>query len=177
MLVAQSCLTLQFPGLLPTRLLCPWNSPEKNTGVGCHALLQGIFRTQGSNPSLFSLLHWQVGFSTLPGKPQYATDWILISIPSKISRLEMNLQSDILYKDTKIKSKKWNRPHVSVGLTCPIVMQTQDKLTYSGDGWESLPCSRIHPLQWQDTLSSHLTQQKHVHREWKWNQGMRQMRF
>ena len=29
------------------RLLCPWNSPSKNTGVGCHFLLQGIFSTQG----------------------------------------------------------------------------------------------------------------------------------
>ena len=39
---AQSCLTLCDPhGLLPTRLLCPWGSPGKNTGVGCHALLQG----------------------------------------------------------------------------------------------------------------------------------------
>ena len=33
-----------------TRLLCPWNSPGKNTGVGCCFLLQGIFPTQGSNP-------------------------------------------------------------------------------------------------------------------------------
>ena len=37
-----------------TRLLCPWDSPGKNTGVGCHFLLQGIFLTQGSNPSLAS---------------------------------------------------------------------------------------------------------------------------
>ena len=28
---------------------CPWNFPSKNTGVGCHFLLQGIFPTQGSN--------------------------------------------------------------------------------------------------------------------------------
>ena len=34
------------------RLLCPWNSPGKNTGVGSHSLLQGIFLTQGSNPNL-----------------------------------------------------------------------------------------------------------------------------
>ena len=34
-------------GLWPTRLFCPWGSPGKNTGVGCHALLQGIFPTQG----------------------------------------------------------------------------------------------------------------------------------
>ena len=39
-------------GLQPARLLCPWDSPGKNTGVGCHALLQGIFPTQGSNPGL-----------------------------------------------------------------------------------------------------------------------------
>ena len=39
-------------GLSPTRLLRPWDSPGKNTGVGCHFLLQGIFLTQGSNPGL-----------------------------------------------------------------------------------------------------------------------------
>ena len=39
-------------GLGPARLLCPWNSPGKNTGVCCHALLQGIFPTQGSNLGL-----------------------------------------------------------------------------------------------------------------------------
>ena len=38
--------------LQPARLLCPWDSPGKNTGMGCHALLQGIFPTQGSNPGL-----------------------------------------------------------------------------------------------------------------------------
>ena len=36
----------------PTRLLCPWDSPGKSTGVGCHFLLQGIFPTQGSNLGL-----------------------------------------------------------------------------------------------------------------------------
>ena len=34
------------------RLLCPWDSPGKNTGVGHHALLQGVFPTQGPNPCL-----------------------------------------------------------------------------------------------------------------------------
>ena len=37
------------------RLLCPWDSPGKNAGVGCHALLQGIFPTQRSNPHLLPL--------------------------------------------------------------------------------------------------------------------------
>ena len=44
-------------GLQPARLLCPWDSPGKNTGVGCHALLQRIFPTQGSNWGLLWLLH------------------------------------------------------------------------------------------------------------------------
>ena len=42
-------------GLQPARLLCPWGSPGKNTGVGCHALLQGIFPTQGRDSSLLPL--------------------------------------------------------------------------------------------------------------------------
>ena len=37
------------------RFLCPWDSPDKNTGEGCHSLLQGIFPTQGSkSPKLTS---------------------------------------------------------------------------------------------------------------------------
>ena len=53
----QSCLTLWPYGLWPARFLCPWDSAGKNTGVGCHALFQGIFLTQGSNPGLLHLLH------------------------------------------------------------------------------------------------------------------------
>ena len=45
-------------GPQPTGLLCPWDIPGKNAGVGCHFLLQGIFPTQGSNPSFLWLLHW-----------------------------------------------------------------------------------------------------------------------
>ena len=33
---------------------------SKNTGAGCHSLLQGIFLTQGSNPHLLCLWHWQM---------------------------------------------------------------------------------------------------------------------
>ena len=45
--VAQSCLTLPCHGLYPARFQCLWDSPGKNTVVGCHFLLQGIFLTQG----------------------------------------------------------------------------------------------------------------------------------
>ena len=49
-------------GLWPARLPCSWNFPSKYTGVGCHFLLQGIFLTQGLNPSLLRLLHLAVRF-------------------------------------------------------------------------------------------------------------------
>ena len=55
--VASSYLTLWCRGLQPARLLCPWDSLGNDTGVGCHALLQRIFLTQGSNPCLMRLLH------------------------------------------------------------------------------------------------------------------------
>ena len=49
------------PWTVAHRLLCLWDSPGKKTRVGCHALLQGIFLTQRSNPSLLHLLRWHVG--------------------------------------------------------------------------------------------------------------------
>ena len=45
----------QSYGLWPARFLCPWDSPDKNTGMGCHSLPRGIFPTQGSNPCLLCL--------------------------------------------------------------------------------------------------------------------------
>ena len=61
-----------FATLWPTSLLYPWDSPGKNTGVGCHVLLQGISPTQRLNPSLLHPLHWQAGsFPLSPlGKPK-----------------------------------------------------------------------------------------------------------
>ena len=52
-LVPQSCLTLCDPvGCSPAGSSVLGDSPGKNTGVGCHALLQGIFPIQGSTPGL-----------------------------------------------------------------------------------------------------------------------------
>ena len=53
------------PCTVARQVLDPWESPGKNTGLGCYFLLQGIFPTQGLNPGL---LHWQE--ESLPGKPK-----------------------------------------------------------------------------------------------------------
>ena len=61
--------SLWLHGLQPARLLCPWKSPGKNTGVDSHSLLQRIFLTQGLNPAL---LHcWWTLISKSPGKPYW----------------------------------------------------------------------------------------------------------
>ena len=72
----QSCLTLfnhmdcSPPGSFVHGIL-----QKKKTGVGCHALFQGIFQTPGSNPCLLCLLPWQAGSLPLapPGKPAFST--------------------------------------------------------------------------------------------------------
>ena len=63
------------------RLLCPWGSPGKNTGAGCHFLLQGIFLTQGWNPHLLCLLNQQVDSLPL----NHLGSLLLIASPSLIS--------------------------------------------------------------------------------------------
>ena len=82
-------------GLQPTRLLCPWDFPRKNTGVGCHFLLQGIFLTQGSNPGL---LHCRQMLYRLC----YQESPILILTTTKM----------ILKSVTYMKEAKHKRPHI-----------------------------------------------------------------
>ena len=67
----QLCLTLVTSLTIVHQLLCQWDSQGKNNEVDWHALLQVIFPTQGLNPHLLPLLHWQAGFLliTTPGKP------------------------------------------------------------------------------------------------------------
>ena len=67
----QLCPTLcDLMGCSPPGSSVHGDSPGENTGEGCHALLQGIFLTQGLNPCVLGLLHWQVGSLPLvpPGK-------------------------------------------------------------------------------------------------------------
>ena len=74
---AQSCLTLYDP----TDCSPPGSSaqgifPSKNTGVGCHFLLQGTFPTQRWNLCLLHLQHWQV--DSLPGAKSMSVSQIIL---------------------------------------------------------------------------------------------------
>ena len=70
--------------LQPSRLLRLWDSPGKNTGVGCHFLFQRIFPTHGSDPGLSHLLHWQRVVYHLSHLEAHAIQWVHVymSIPN-----------------------------------------------------------------------------------------------
>ena len=104
--------SVQPHGLQISRLLCPWDSPGKNTGVGCHALLQEIFPTQGSNLSLQGLLYWLAGSLPLvpPGKPslQYRDNHLFLNWKSQDSAATTHMHTQkapsiaVLFHLTKV---------------------------------------------------------------------------
>ena len=71
-------------GLQPTRLLCPWNSLGRNTGMGSHSLLQGIFPTQGSNQGLLHCRQVFFLFILLPSEPPENPLSLCINLPSGV---------------------------------------------------------------------------------------------
>ena len=68
-------------------------SPGKNTGMSCHALLQGIFLTQRSNPCLLCLLHWQAG--SLPLAPPVPRASPIHVVRCIYIAIQLFMQSDI----------------------------------------------------------------------------------
>ena len=89
--------SLQPHGLYPTRLLCLWDFPGKNTEVGCHFLFQVIFLVQRLNPYL---LHWQVDILPLSytEKPSYAPQsGLKFSIGKKKKKKKFSIGHPVLY--------------------------------------------------------------------------------
>ena len=109
-LVAKSCPALLWPcGRQPARLPCTWDFPGKNTGVGSHFLLQGIFLTQGSNPSP---LHWQVD-SLPPSHLESPKNSNYTSIKSKDKNLFLSETKETENNQNyRVEGDKWNNNKV-----------------------------------------------------------------
>ena len=97
-------------GLQPARLLCPWNSLGKNTGVGCHFLLQGIFLVQGLN---LGLLHFRqilpCSYSSriiMESKHSVQTHEILIPLPPSSQQLSYSNRQSTLPTASLSQAKK-----------------------------------------------------------------------
>ena len=120
-------------GLKPARLLCPWNFRGKNTGVGCHFLLQGIFLTQGLNSHLLLSPTLQADSLPLPhqGSPSNVYAVVLNSSTSEWQdpykmRSYMWLNLEIIIQ-TEVHQKEKNK-HCKILLTCGI--WKNDRWTY-----------------------------------------------
>ena len=94
--------------LQPTRVLCPWDFPGKNTGLGSYSILQGIFLSQGSN---LCLLHYRQFFFCLNHLSQQGSPYC----PSKMKKLSHpRLRKSWVYyhqtcsKRTVKNSSNWN---------------------------------------------------------------------
>ena len=94
------------------RLLCPWDFPGKNTGVGCHFLIQGIFPIQGSNT------HWQVG--SLPLPPTGMLLLLLLLLLSHFSRVR--LCATHRRQPTRLP-RPWDSPGKNTGVGCHFLLQ------------------------------------------------------
>ena len=110
--------SLRPRGLQPARLLCPWDFPGKNTGVGCHFLLQEIFLTQGLNQglphcrqTLYRLSH-QGSFQKQCRKPKFNTwvrkiPWRRKWLPLQYSCLENPMDKGTWWVIVHVVAKCW----------------------------------------------------------------------
>ena len=107
-IVAQLCPTLCVPhGLKTPRLLCPWNSPGKNSGVGCHSLLQGIFLTQEPVSLAPPALQADSLPSEPPGKPEF-----LYSKVKFLRAIQLQAWRGEIYQSKLglLGRENWNKP-------------------------------------------------------------------
>ena len=119
--------------LQSVRLLCPWDSPGKNTGVGCHALLQGIFLTQGLYPHVH-LLHCRLIF--LPLRHRHYTEKILKNATKKLLELINEFSKVIRYKINTQKSLEFlytnnEKSEREIKVTIPFTIATK-RIKYLG---------------------------------------------
>ena len=116
-------------GLQTTRLLCPWDSPSKNIGVGCHFLLQGISLTQESNPCLLPGNIWNTlpNFFLIFKIHNFLRNWI--------SNFDNSFKQHILHKHI---FKTWH--FFSTWLNTKIYYPVPLSMQFSRqDDWSGLP--------------------------------------
>ena len=130
-------------------------SPGENTGLGCHVSLQGVFPTQGLNPRLFCLLHWQVGSLSLShlGSLKAAHGVSISDSPQLYIGAEKHPQGQKEPERTLNCSPLtlWNR---QAALPLPFGLQSQSKLHgVHGGSPEELASNPAAPYQLQVALS------------------------
>ena len=120
------------PWTVPARLLCPWDSPGTNAGVGCHALLHWIFLAEGLNPSLLHLLHWQA--NSLPLSHLGSLRWSPNPLLYSIGEVPNILATDRFHR-RQFSYKGWEAGMVLVLPTTHLQLCGQAPNRPVGDPW------------------------------------------
>ena len=154
--------TLWPDGLQPARLLWAWDFPGKNTGVGCHFLLQGIFPAQGSNPHLSRLLHCRRILSHWVTR-----ELVLAATIRKLERVKSIINCNNSY--VMIYNIYWTLKHVSVTVSIIIYKyytiqsssqldnpQYRNEKSEARRNWEACPSEwRTQVLNWSQSPYSY----------------------
>ena len=121
--------SLWLHGLCPPGSSVHGDSPGENTGVGCHALLQGIFPTRGSNPGLLHC-RWIILPHEPPGKPQNTGVGSLSLLQGNVLTHELNWGllhcRQILYHLSYQRSPKSGHQFSSITWSCPTLCDRMD---------------------------------------------------
>ena len=146
--VTRSCQTLCKSLVEPTRLLCLWDSPDKNTGASCHSLPQGIFPTQGSNTDLHCrriLYCWATGkapYQAFAGIQFVRGDCWLVEVlllpardtrASEVTLKTMNLgTSQVCHQPFPCWNPGWSFVDIMVVISEPFVLWKLSDVAHSG---------------------------------------------
>ena len=135
-LAAQSCLILCDPmDYSPPGSSVHWNSPGKNTGMGCHALLQGIFPTQGLNPGL---LHCRRILYHLSHPVNYSVLCVIkySSVPGTAIDLGDAKTNNYEFLPIKGLEYEWKKQINAIKFYCWYIEACMEKKQHSGgSGW------------------------------------------
>ena len=99
--------------LRPHGLSSPWNSPDQNTGVGSLSLLQGIFPTQGSNPSIPHC--WQILYQLSHQRSPKILEWVVYPFSRGSSDPGIKLEFPALQEDSLPSEPKGKPKNTRVG--------------------------------------------------------------
>ena len=132
--ILKNIISLWPNGLYCTRLLCPWNFPSKNTGVGCHFLLQGSFwPTDRTWASCVSCICRQILYQWAPRKQYTLASILNLEFYFKVKNFIHSY--NIFFVDTSL-SVQFSRSVVSNSAT-PWIAAHQASLSIT-NSW-SLP--------------------------------------
>ena len=136
------------------------DSPGKNTGMGCHALLHGIFPTQGSNPWFLCLLHWQGSLPlALPGKPRLGSCFLvqgifltqgsnLCLLNWQVGSLPLSHQGRPIFKILKLKRQVEYIKHAAAAKSLQSCLNLCDPIDGSPPGSPVPGILQARTLEW-----------------------------